>query len=212
MATVQVAVFEAVNAISGKYEPYPRNHRCDPRHLAGGSAIYSGPWRLKALGSADWRIRPLVEVSRQIHQRGALPGPVSHALRLDERANPRIGAVCAEGRERLEAGGSAARSPKGSGCPRTRTRSSPSAIRGPDCSTSGPCREIWERGLEVRLGAYGSHVFWEFREVMDGVAGQWARLGIATRGSRASPRSTTRSARSSSSRSTSRSARCSRTA
>ena len=38
------------------------------------------------------------------------------------------------------------------------------------------CREIWERGLDVSLGAYGTHVFWEFREVWDGVAGQWARL------------------------------------
>jgi hypothetical protein len=38
------------------------------------------------------------------------------------------------------------------------------------------CSELWERGLAITLGAYGSHVFWEFREVMDGVAGQWARL------------------------------------
>jgi len=37
-------------------------------------------------------------------------------------------------------------------------------------------REIWERGLEVTLDAYGTHVFWEFREVIDGVSGQWARL------------------------------------
>ena len=37
-------------------------------------------------------------------------------------------------------------------------------------------REIWEHGLAISLGAYESHVFWEFREVMDGVAGQWARL------------------------------------
>ena len=38
------------------------------------------------------------------------------------------------------------------------------------------CHEIWQRGLDVSLGAYGTHVFWEFREVWDGVAGQWARL------------------------------------
>ncbi len=38
------------------------------------------------------------------------------------------------------------------------------------------CREIWERGLDVSLDAYESQVFWEFREVWDGVAGQWARL------------------------------------
>ena len=38
------------------------------------------------------------------------------------------------------------------------------------------CHEIWEDGLAIALGAYGSHAFWEFREVMDGVAGQWARL------------------------------------
>jgi glycosidase len=38
------------------------------------------------------------------------------------------------------------------------------------------CQEIWERGLTVSLDAYGTNVFWEFREVSDGVAGQWARL------------------------------------
>ena len=37
-------------------------------------------------------------------------------------------------------------------------------------------RDIWEHGLTVSLDAYGAHVFWEFREVWDGVAGQWARL------------------------------------
>jgi glycosidase len=38
------------------------------------------------------------------------------------------------------------------------------------------CQEVWERGLHIQLDAYGSHVFWEFREVWDGVAGQWGRL------------------------------------
>ncbi|MFL5642315.1 MAG: alpha-amylase [Chloroflexota bacterium] len=38
------------------------------------------------------------------------------------------------------------------------------------------CAEIRERGLEFSLDAYGSHVFWEFREVHDGIAGQWSRL------------------------------------
>ena len=38
------------------------------------------------------------------------------------------------------------------------------------------CREIWQDGLAVSLDAYGTNVFWEFREVWDGVAGQWARL------------------------------------
>ena len=37
-------------------------------------------------------------------------------------------------------------------------------------------REIWERGLHVALQAYESHVFWEFREIHDGSAGQWSRL------------------------------------
>jgi len=41
------------------------------------------------------------------------------------------------------------------------------------------CRELWERGLSLSLEAYGGHVFWEFREVWDGVAGQWA--GLAAR-------------------------------
>jgi glycosidase len=44
------------------------------------------------------------------------------------------------------------------------------------------CREIWERGLAVSLDAYRSHVFWEFREVQDGVAGQWARLAARLEG------------------------------
>ncbi len=37
-------------------------------------------------------------------------------------------------------------------------------------------REIHERGMEFSLDAYATHVFWEFREVRDGSAGQWARL------------------------------------
>ncbi len=37
-------------------------------------------------------------------------------------------------------------------------------------------RELWERGLYVSLDAYGGHVYWEFREIRDGTAGQWARL------------------------------------
>ena len=48
------------------------------------------------------------------------------------------------------------------------------------------CREIRERGLRVTLNAYEGHVFWEFREVHDGSAGQWARLA-ATLGDRAVP-------------------------
>jgi glycosidase len=38
------------------------------------------------------------------------------------------------------------------------------------------CRELWEHGLHLSLDAYTSRVFWEFREVRDGTAGQWARL------------------------------------
>ena len=38
------------------------------------------------------------------------------------------------------------------------------------------CREIRERGLHVRLDAYGGCVFWEFREIQDGATGKWARL------------------------------------
>src|SRR5262245_47505708 len=37
-------------------------------------------------------------------------------------------------------------------------------------------RSIREHGLRLSLDAYGGHVFWEFREVHDGSAGQWARL------------------------------------
>jgi hypothetical protein len=38
------------------------------------------------------------------------------------------------------------------------------------------CRDIRERGLWLALDAYQGHVFWEFREVSDGVSGQWRRL------------------------------------
>jgi len=48
------------------------------------------------------------------------------------------------------------------------------------------CRELWERGLHLSLDAYGCHVFWEFREIRDGSAGQWARLA-ARLGERAVP-------------------------
>ncbi|HEV8401650.1 MAG TPA: hypothetical protein VGQ31_01310, partial [Candidatus Limnocylindrales bacterium] len=44
------------------------------------------------------------------------------------------------------------------------------------------CRELWEEGLTVSLDAYGTNVFWEFREVWDGVAGQWGRLAARLRG------------------------------
>ena len=37
-------------------------------------------------------------------------------------------------------------------------------------------RDIRDNGLWVRLDAYRGHVFWEFRELHDGVAGQWRRL------------------------------------
>ena len=44
--------------------------------------------------------------------------------------------------------------------------------------------EIRERGLFVTLDAYECHVFWEFRELHDGVSGQWSRLAamLGTRG------------------------------
>ncbi len=37
-------------------------------------------------------------------------------------------------------------------------------------------KDLWDHGLAVSLDAYGSNVFWEFRDIWDGVAGQWARL------------------------------------
>jgi glycosidase len=36
--------------------------------------------------------------------------------------------------------------------------------------------EIWDHGLPVSVDAYGVQLFWEFGEVHDGTAGQWARL------------------------------------
>jgi hypothetical protein len=37
-------------------------------------------------------------------------------------------------------------------------------------------KDLWAHGLAVSLDAYRSNVFWEFRDIWDGVAGQWARL------------------------------------
>ncbi len=37
-------------------------------------------------------------------------------------------------------------------------------------------RDLWERGLHLTLDAYEGHVYWEFRELVDGSAGQWRRL------------------------------------
>jgi glycosidase len=45
------------------------------------------------------------------------------------------------------------------------------------------CRSIWEHGLHMSLDAYTVHVFWEFREVRDGSARQWARLAARLGGS-----------------------------
>ena len=46
--------------------------------------------------------------------------------------------------------------------------------------------EIRERGLHVALEAYQGHVFWEFRELHDGISGQWSRLS-AVLGARGVP-------------------------
>jgi hypothetical protein len=39
-------------------------------------------------------------------------------------------------------------------------------------------RELADQGLEIRLGAYGRHVFLDMREVADGPAGQYGRLAV----------------------------------
>ncbi|MBA3236608.1 MAG: alpha-amylase, partial [Chloroflexi bacterium] len=44
------------------------------------------------------------------------------------------------------------------------------------------CAEIHDRGLAISLDAYGTHVFWEFHDVQDGVAGQWAKLAARLAG------------------------------
>ena len=74
---------------------------------------------------------------------------------------------------------------RASGCPTIRPRSSccRDARTGLEYLRSvsralGP----WPRDLARRL--HGHHVFWEFREVWDGVAGQWARLSRAPGGPR----------------------------
>ena len=37
-------------------------------------------------------------------------------------------------------------------------------------------RDLHEHGLSLHLDAYQGHVFWEFRDLRDGSAGQWRRL------------------------------------
>jgi glycosidase len=44
------------------------------------------------------------------------------------------------------------------------------------------CRDLWEQGLHLSLDAYSVHAYWEFREVRDGSAGQWARLAARLAG------------------------------
>jgi hypothetical protein len=43
-------------------------------------------------------------------------------------------------------------------------------------------KELWEHGLAVSLDAYATNVFWEFRDIWDGVSGQWARLAARLAG------------------------------
>jgi hypothetical protein len=45
-------------------------------------------------------------------------------------------------------------------------------------------KDLWDHGLAITLDGYATNVFWEFRDVRDGVAGQWARLAsrLAGRG------------------------------
>jgi glycosidase len=44
-------------------------------------------------------------------------------------------------------------------------------------------KDLWEHGLAVSLDSYGTNVFWEFRDLTDGVAGQWSRLAGRLAGS-----------------------------
>ena len=114
-------------------------------------------------------------------------------------------------RRTARSGSSGGRWRTASGCRATPPRSSSSASRGPGWSSSARAREIWEHGLDVSLDAYGTHVYWEFREVRDGAAGQWAPAGGASR-RRRRPVARRRAARAcSSSRSTRRCGRSSPT-
>ncbi len=71
---------------------------------------------------------------------------------------------------------SGARWPRAWACPTTRSCSSTFRDARTGLEYLRSAREIWERGLWLRLDAYEGHVFWEFREVVDGSAGQWRRL------------------------------------
>jgi hypothetical protein len=43
-------------------------------------------------------------------------------------------------------------------------------------------KDLWDQGLAVSLDAYATNVFWEFRDIWDGVSGQWARLAARLAG------------------------------
>ena len=116
----------------------------------------------------------------------AVAGRLPQPLRLDERAGSasrrrtrsRLQTARSAGPPHARRGLGPARRPVGvRGVPRRSHRAGVPALG---------ARSSGERGLQVSLDAYGGHVFWEFRELHDGVRGQWARLA-ARLGDRAVP-------------------------
>ena len=98
------------------------------------------------------------------------------ASRSTSGLDPRVGAVRAQDARRRASGWSGGRWPRASACRTTRRRSSRSATPGPGWSTCARAASSGSAACDVSLDAYERHVFWEFREVRDGAAGQWARL------------------------------------
>ena len=112
----------------------------------------------------------------------AFAGHLPHPVRLDQRHDPDVRQVRGQGRRWVEAGGPAL---AGRGPRLARTTPAPSsAFR--DARTGleylRSSKDLWEHGLAVSLDAYATNVFWEFRDIWDGVSGQWARLAARLAG------------------------------
>ena len=105
----------------------------------------------------------------------ALAGRLPHPVRVDGGLGSATPRRTRARRRRLEAARRGGRWPTAWGCPHDPAASSPSATRGPGSNTCARAASsgsaAWRVARRLR-----SHVFWEFREVRDGVAGQWARL------------------------------------
>ncbi len=106
----------------------------------------------------------------------ALAGALPHPVRVHDGAGSANRRPTRARRRTARGGSSAGRSPTAWSCRTTRGRSSPSARRVRGSSTCARAASSGSTGSTCRSAPTAAHVYWEFREVWDGAAGQWARL------------------------------------